>query len=176
MKPYVYGPKFMWNLDCSVGKGGSNNLPCDVSFIQWYYALAAGFHLTEAANKLVYRKVQVTGQCSGRDDDPLVAAILIQQRSMNHPYTDGKVSVVSGTGLVGTKAFFLLRLEARFAVMYPNAWPRTRPDPELPAARPAGLAECHPKPSRAHAALIPPNSDRPRQAVRERPCKTQAVF
>jgi len=124
MHPYVYGPKFMWNLDCSVGKAGANSRPDDVAFIQWYYTHAAGFHLTDPASKEVYRKVQVTGRCDGSDRDPLVAAILTQQRSMRHPTVDGKVSVVKGDGKVGLNAFFLLRLEARFAVMFPNAWPR----------------------------------------------------
>ena len=133
MQPYVYGPKFMWNLDCSVGKGGSNTIATDVSFIQWYYTHAAGFHLTDPANKEIYRKVKITGACTGTDSDPLVAAIMAQQRSMNHPYADGKVSVVTGTGKVSDKAFFLLRLEARFAVMFPNAWPRLDLIPNCPS-------------------------------------------
>ena len=134
MQPYVYGPKFMWNLTASVGKGGANNDVADVSFIQWYYTLALNFHLTEAANKDVYRNVRITGQCNGTDRDPLVAAIIQQQRSMSHPSVDGKVSVVTGSGKVGAKAFFLLRLEARFAIMYPSAWPRLDQIPGCPQA------------------------------------------
>ena len=133
MQPYIYGPKFMWNLTASVGKGGANTNSADVAFIQWYYTLAANFHLTDQANKDVYRRVHVTGTCNGTDADPLVAAILQQQRSMGHT-ADGKVSVVSGTGKVGDKAFFLLRLEARFAVMYPSAWPRLDLIPNCPPA------------------------------------------
>ena len=132
MHAFVYGPKFMWNLDSSVGKGGANSHIPDVSFIQWYYTLAAGFHLTDEANKIAYRNVKITGSCNGSDSDPLVAAIITQQRSMNHPYVDGKVSVVTGTGKVGASAFFLLRLEARFAIMYPNAWPRLDLIPACP--------------------------------------------
>jgi hypothetical protein len=124
MKPYVYGPKFMWNLDCSVGKGGANNIDADVSFLQWYYTHAANFHLTTPENKAIYRNVKITGTCNGTDSDPLVAAIIAQQRSLNHPTIDGKASVVTGTGKIGTSAFFLIRLEARFAIMFPNAWPR----------------------------------------------------
>jgi len=134
MKPYIYGPKFMWNLDCSVGKGGANSIASDVSFIQWYYTIAANFHLTEPANKEIYRRVQITGTCSGTDSDPLVAAIIAQQRSMNHPQVDGRVSVVTGTGKVGANAFFLLRLEARFAIMCPNGWPRLDLMPNCPAS------------------------------------------
>ena len=132
MKPYIYGPKFMWNLDSSVGKGGSNNDPCDVSFIQWYYVLAADFHLTDEDRKILYRKVQTTGICNGMDADPLVQAIVAQQRNLNHPQADGKVSVVQGTGKVGESAYFLLRLEARFAVMYPDQWPRLDLIPRCP--------------------------------------------
>ncbi len=134
MNPYVYGPKFMWNLDCSVGKGAANTVFCDVSFIQWYYTLAADFYLTSQENKEIYRNVNITGICSGTDDDPLVAAIIAQQQSMNHPYVDGKVSVVTGTGKLGPHAFFLLRLEARFAIMYPNAWPRLDLIPNCPSS------------------------------------------
>jgi len=32
MKPYIYGPKFMWNLDISVGKLGANSNACDVLY------------------------------------------------------------------------------------------------------------------------------------------------
>jgi len=124
MKPYIYGPKFMWNLDCSVGKGGANSISADVSFLQWYYTLAASFHLTTPENQAIYRKVKITGGCTGNDSDPLVAAIIAQQRSLNHPIIDGKASVVTGTGKLSDKAFFLIRLEARFAVMYPDLWPR----------------------------------------------------
>jgi hypothetical protein len=124
MKPYVYGPKFMWNLDCAVGKAAANSIPSDVAFIQWYYTLAANFHLTDADRREIYRRVKITGACNGTDKDPLVAAITAQQRNMNHPTVDGKVSVVTGSGKVGENAFFLLRLEARLAVMYPNLWPR----------------------------------------------------
>ena len=81
MRPYIYGPKFMWNLDCSVGKGGSNSISADVSFLQWYYTLAANFHLTTPENKAVYRQVKITGTCRGVDGDPLVAAIIAQQRA-----------------------------------------------------------------------------------------------
>ncbi len=132
MKPYIYGPKFMWNLDNSVGKGGNNTNRVDVSFIQWYYTLAKSFHLTTPAAKAIYQKVQITGSCSGLDSDPLVQAILSQQRETNHPTIDGKVSVVTGNGKVGNNAFFLLRLEARMAVMYPDKWPRLDLIPQCP--------------------------------------------
>ena len=134
MKPYVYGTKFMWNLDCSVGKGGANTLDTDVSFIQWYYTLAANFHLTNEASRETYRKVQISGRCNGTDQDPLVAAILTQQRSMKHPVVDGKVSVVKGGGKIGLNAFFVLRLEARFAIMFPHAWPRLDLIPNCPGS------------------------------------------
>jgi hypothetical protein len=133
MQPYIFGPKFMWNLESSVGKGGSNSIRSDVSFIQWYYTHAAGFHLTEPTNKEIYRKVRITGTCNGTDSDPLVAAIFAQQRSMNHPSIDGKVSVVTGGGKLGDRAFFLMRLEARFAIMFPNAWPRLDLIPNCPS-------------------------------------------
>ena len=95
-----------------------------MSFLQWYYTLAADFPLTMPDHKAIYRNVKITGACNGKDNDPLVAAIIAQQQGLNHPYIDGKASVVTGSGKVTDKAFFLIRLEARFAVMFPNAWPR----------------------------------------------------
>jgi hypothetical protein len=123
----------MWNLDTSVGKGGGND-PTDVSFIQWYYALASNFHLTDPDNKALYEKVQITGFCNGTDDDPRVQAIIAQQQTTNHPEVDGKVSAVHGSGKIGVVAFFLLRLEARFAVMFPREWPRLDLIPRCPAS------------------------------------------
>ena len=60
----------MWNLDCSVGKGGANSISADVSFLQWYYTLAANFHLTTPENKAVYRKVKITGTLQRRRRRP----------------------------------------------------------------------------------------------------------
>ena len=136
MKAYLHptgnGFHFQWNLDCSVGKNAANSLGCDVSYIQWYYTLAAQHPLTPADRKAVYREVRVTGSCRGTDDDPLVAAILIHQQQLNHPQIDGKISVVHGSGKLGSFAFFLLRLNARLANMYPNAWPRLDLIPTCP--------------------------------------------
>jgi hypothetical protein len=115
---------FQWNLDCSVGKGGANNLVADVSYIQWYYTLAANQPLTPDDRKALYRKVQVTGVCLGTDDDPLVACILAHQQALQHPVVDGRVSVAHGSGKIGHTAFFVFRLGARLANMFPNAWPR----------------------------------------------------
>ena len=135
MKPIIYGPKFMWNLDSSVGKGANNSNRTDVSFVQWYYVLSSEFHLTEPAAKAVYRRVSITGTCTGQDSDPLVQSIMSQQRATNHPMVDGKVSVVTGDGRVGGQtAFFLLRLEARLAVMYPDKWPRLDLIPRCPGS------------------------------------------
>ena len=128
MKPYLHPAvsslHFQWNLDCSVGKGGSNNLISDVSYIQWYYTLAAEHPLTPDDRKKIYRQVRITGACRGTDDDSLVAAIFAHQWALNHPDIDGRISVAHGSGKVGAAAFFVLRLGARFANMFPNQWPR----------------------------------------------------
>ena len=134
MKPYVYYGNYQWNLDSSVGKGGANNSPVDVSYIQWYYTLAATHPLTPEQRKVVYRKVSVTGSCRGTDDDPLVAAITTHQQHLNHPEVDGRISVAHGSGKLGATAFFIFRLGARLADMYPNAWPRLDLIPGCPAS------------------------------------------
>lgn len=128
MKPFIHhfgaGAHFQWNLDCSVGKGGQNNLPVDVSYLQWYYTVAASNPRTPADRKAVYARVAITGMCSGTEKDPLVQAILTQQRALSHPFVDGRINVATGDGRVGEMAFFILRLGARFADMLPQAWPR----------------------------------------------------
>ena len=35
MRPYIYGPKFMWNLDCPSARA-DHSISADVSFLQWY--------------------------------------------------------------------------------------------------------------------------------------------
>ena len=128
MRPYVYSNghfhKFMWINECTVGKNAQNTLPADVSFLQWYFTLAATFPETSPEHKAVYRNVAVNGLCTGMDGDPLVQSILIQQRDFRHPVVDGRASLVHGSGIISDKAFFILRLGARFAVMFPERWPR----------------------------------------------------
>jgi hypothetical protein len=137
MKPYLHPAgklfHFQWNLDCSVGKGAANSLACDVSYIQWYYTLAATNPLTPEDRKAIYRKVAVTGTCRGVDADPLVAAIMTHQRALGHPQVDGRISVAHGSGKIGSSAFFILRLGARLANMYPKVWPRLDLIPGCPA-------------------------------------------
>jgi hypothetical protein len=61
--------------------------------------------------------------CTGRDDDPLVGAIMAHQAYIKHPYVDGRVSVAKGEGMLRDKAFFVYRLGARLADMHPEQWP-----------------------------------------------------
>ena len=149
MKPFLHhagtASHFQWNLSCSVGKGGQNNIAADVSYIQWYYATAAAHALTPPERKLVYSKVSVTGTCRGTTDDPLVQAILTHQKALNHPIVDGKISVATGDGRVGELAFFVLRLGARFSDMYPQFWPRLDLIPNCPAAVAQVVRACVPR-------------------------------
>jgi hypothetical protein len=128
MLPYIYNKghfhKFMWINECSVGKAAENSIPADVSFLQWYFVLASTYPETSSEHKAVYRNVSISGQCTGTDSDPLVQSILIQQTDFQHPVIDGKASVVHGSGVIDHKAFFILRLAARFAVMFSDRWPR----------------------------------------------------
>ena len=149
MKPFLHhtGPQahFQWNLDCSVGKGGQNSLPTDVLYIQWYYSLAARHPNTPMQRKAVYAKVAVNGVCRGTADDPLVQAITVHQQALQHPMVDGKISVASGDGRVGEKAFFILRLGARLSDMYPNAWPRLDLIPDCPGPVANAVRACVPR-------------------------------
>jgi hypothetical protein len=139
MKPYLHDNiTFMWNLDASVGKAAANSNIADVSYLQWYYTLAADFPDTPPDRKAIYQKVAITGHCTGRDDDPLVQSILAQQRALNHPIIDGKATPLPGIGgsvrLGEHKAFFIIRLGARLANKFQRAWPRLDQIPKCPAA------------------------------------------
>ena len=140
MKPYIHNNlSFMWNLDAAVGKGGANSVTSDVSYLQWYYTLAANFPETPPDRKEVYRRVSITGVCSGRDDDPLVQAIFAQQRALKHPVIDGKASAlpgVSGDVRIGGdhRALFIIRLGARLAAQFQDKWPRLDKMPGCPAS------------------------------------------
>jgi hypothetical protein len=129
----------MWTIDSSVGRHASNNSVADISYIQWYYQLASTYAETPPERREIYSKVKVTGQCTGKDTDPLVQAILAHQKGLSHPVVDGKVSTLpgaSGDVRLGANqdAFFVLRIGARIAHMYPDAWPRLDKMPKCPPA------------------------------------------
>jgi hypothetical protein len=149
VRPYLHyagtAAHFQWNLDSSVGKGGQNSNPTDVSYIQWYYTLAAVHPNTPQVRKVVYSKVKVTGTCKGTADDPLVQAILAHQTALRHPYIDGKISVAKGDGRVAELAYFILRLGARLSDMYPQYWPRLDMIPNCPALVANAVRACVPR-------------------------------
>jgi hypothetical protein len=149
MKPYLHhfgnGLHLQWNLDCSVGKAAQNSLQSDVSYIQWYYTMAAVNPRTPPDRRAIYAKVAITGSCRGTDDDPLVQAITAHQTALNHPIIDGRISVATADGRVGQLAFFVLRLGARFADMFPTAWPRLDHIPGCPPGVAQAVLACIPK-------------------------------
>jgi hypothetical protein len=151
MKPYLHDNRvFMWNLDSAVGKGAANSVNSDVSYLQWYYTLSANFQETPPERKEIYRRVKITGICTGRDDDPLVQAIVAQQRALNHPVIDGKASAlpgVAGSARLGGdhRAFFIIRLGARFATQFPDKWPRLDHIPGCPASVAGAVRAAIPK-------------------------------
>ena len=138
MKPYLHDNIFLhWNLDASVGKGGANSVESDIAYLQWYYTLAADFSETPPDRKLIYKNVSITSKCSGRNDDPLVKAIVAQQKALSHPIIDGKVSALPGAAghvRLGQNAFFVIRLGARLANKFQQEWPRLDRMPRCPAS------------------------------------------
>jgi hypothetical protein len=153
MRPYLHHDLFMWNLHASVGRHAQNSVQADIAYLQWYYTLAATFVHREGDSapeerKAFYRKVKVTGACSGRDDDPLVQAIMAHQRGLSHPIIDGKMTPVPGsTGgqLIAGKAYFVIRLGARLAEMFPNVWPRLDLVPGCPPLVATAVREAVPR-------------------------------
>src|SRR6185295_272120 len=125
MTAYVHTDDFTWNINASVGKLGRNSDIADVSYVQWYYTLDAESPLTDADRRAIYQKVRVTGTCTGKDDDPLVQAILSHQKGLKHPIIDGRIDPApghAGNVKVGDKTLFVFRLGARLAHMFPQYW------------------------------------------------------
>ena len=148
MKPYIHYGASLWNLHASVGKFGHNNVQSDVCYIQWYYTLAAEHPETPQERKEVYKYVRVTGSCTGRDDDPLVKSITIHQQGLHHAIIDGRISPLPGEAgnlRVGDKAFFVIRLGARIATMFPKYWPRLDLMPRCPPSVAQAVLEAIPK-------------------------------
>lgn len=140
MHPMILGNKFYWNIDQSVGRNASNSDSVDISLVQWSFVLATSHdHGIPADGLQLYRAVQVTGFCNGRDDDPLVRAILAMQKNVHarHPAStiDGHISVAYGDGRYapGT-AFLILDICYAFAHWFPNAYPRLDLVPGCPSA------------------------------------------
>lgn len=124
---------FHWNVDSAVGKGGPNSNPADVQYIQFYYTLAGAHPATPVERRTVYQRVHVGDKCLGIDGDPLVEAIRMHQQTLSHPVVDGRISVAtSGGKITDSSAFFVIRLGARFAKMFPNLWPRVDMIPGCP--------------------------------------------
>jgi len=139
MRPIILSDRFFWNLHQSVGKNASNSNPTDVGFVQWSFVQATTHPGgMDPADLHVYGAVRVTGACSGRDDDPLVAAILALQRNARRRkpamLVDGHVSVAHDSITYAPHAAFLiLDLCTAFAGWYPNAYPRLDLMPGCPA-------------------------------------------
>jgi hypothetical protein len=134
-----------WNLECTVGKGGQNTLPCEVSNMHGYCTLAAQHALTPQDLKAVYSKVAVTGRCTGTDSDRLLEAFPVHQKAPTHRVIDGKFSIATGDGKVGANAFFILRLNARLSDMHPNVRPRLDLIPGYPGVVADAVRACVPR-------------------------------
>jgi hypothetical protein len=129
------GPIFYWNLDGAVGRNGVNKFD-DVMFVQWcFYKLGKwqgqGFGELRAA----FGKLPISGECSGRDGDPLVDTIKALQRFMG-VMVDGRVSPTTTGGTYtsgGGRSVFLIiyPLNAILQQMYPAQYPRIDLMPEF---------------------------------------------
>jgi hypothetical protein len=148
MKAYLVSHEdhfdFLWNLDCSVGRGGQNSIVADVKFIQWYYQLAAANAETTGGRRDIYKQVVVSGKCTGTDSDPLVRAILAHQQALGHPVIDGRVSVARPGIKLNDTAFFVLRIGARLARMFPHDYPRLDRVPGCPSEVAAAINKAVP--------------------------------
>ena len=129
------GPLFYWNVDGAVGRNGVNKFD-DVMFVQWcLYKLTKWAHFKPELRDAI-GKAGVNGECSGRDDDPLVMGIRALQRA--HSWMDdGRVSPVRSGGTYvdihgGQNTFLILYpLNAVLAQMHPAQWPRIDLMPEF---------------------------------------------
>jgi hypothetical protein len=124
---------FYWNVDAVVGLNGVNAFD-DVMFVQWCFYKMGNWPKLDPASRAVYQKTPVSGECSGRDDDALVASIRALQRVSHGAVVDGRVDpATTGTYAYhgGQHAYVIFYLNAALRLLHPEQYPRIDLMPEF---------------------------------------------
>lgn len=132
--PSKQGPAFFWNIDGPVGLNGTNKLD-DVLFVQWCFYKLGKYERMPADLRAVCSKTPVSGNCTGREGDPLIASIKALQRFDVGAKVDGRVSPAihgpiykyHGEG----HQLVIILLNAVLRNMYPQQYPRIDLMPEF---------------------------------------------
>lgn len=132
--PSPQGLIFYWNVDGPVGLNGTNKFD-DVLFVQWCFYKMAQWDRMKPELRAVYRTTPLNGECSGRDGDPLIAAIKTLQRSVPGLMVDGRVSPPTKGATYAyhgaRHTFLIFYLNAVLRVLHPNQYPRIDLMPEF---------------------------------------------
>lgn len=128
------GKVFFWNVDAPVGLSGANNFD-DVMFVQWCLYKIAQWPARSQRLRDGLSKVNISGECSGAPDDPLVASLKFFQGELGVKQ-DGRVSPARGSGgkynRGGVKyPYLVFHLNAVLRELHPDQYPRLDKMPEF---------------------------------------------
>ncbi|BDC53010.1 hypothetical protein F183_A53250 [Bryobacterales bacterium F-183] len=116
--------RFFWNLDGNVGPGCPNKIE-DVQLVQLGFHCKANnpkYPITPAS-KAIYSAVVPGAPYTGGYNDPLSIAIRQFQKERGGPQ-DGRVSVISGSGMISDKlGFMMVALNNNISDCITNNWP-----------------------------------------------------
>jgi hypothetical protein len=134
LAPSAQGDVFYWNIDGPVGLQGMNKRD-DVMFVQWcFYKMGKWDRMTPDL-RAICSKTLVNGECSGREDDPLVGIIKALQRSQKGLKVDGRVTPPTTDiqyNFHGSSHLYLIfYLNAALRGLHPAQYPRLDLMPEF---------------------------------------------
>ncbi|HVK09602.1 MAG TPA: hypothetical protein VM597_12565 [Gemmataceae bacterium] len=134
-QPRIAELSMFFNVDTSVGEGGSNASPEDILLVQ-FLVRKVGETVPPGAGVTLDRKARMMRVPQTGVKDPLTAdGIRAVQESMRDkvPSTkvDGRVSVARGYKY-GGGAFTIVSLNATVRAHFPRVWPRLQDFPDCP--------------------------------------------
>lgn len=127
------GYLFFWNVEAAVGLNGVNE-PYDVLFVSWCFFKLAEAPQTTGKLKQLFSAAGLTSNCSGREGDPLIAAIKAYQAEVRRP-VDGRVSPAKGLSYNSGDEhhkFIVLGLNMNLRRLHPGVYPRLDKMPHFP--------------------------------------------
>jgi len=128
------GDVFYWNIDRPVGMDGANKFD-DVMFVQWCFYKMGKWDRLSPELRAACRTTPVSGECSGRESDPLVPIIKALQRSQKGLKVDGRVTPPhAGSHYIyhgASHAYLIFYLNAVLRALHPTQYPRIDLMPEF---------------------------------------------
>jgi hypothetical protein len=125
-------PRFYWNIDGVVGLNGVNKFD-DVLFVQWcFYKMAKWPPATQIWPGL--SKTAINGNCTGREDDPLVQTIKLAEAKFGSAM-EGRVTPMTKsakfTELGIQYVYLIMIMNIALSQLHPQQYPRLDLMPEF---------------------------------------------